>query len=97
MSSIFSPSLPSSRRAVRRRKAWGDLFGVLVRAAREQEGRSVEEAARLAGIKAREWEAVEAGQVPRTWEELDALGNGLEAGRSWIGSIAILCAEAWGR
>lgn len=97
MSSMFSPSLPSSSRAVFRRKVWGQIFGQLIQGAREQEGRSAEEAARLAGMKAWEWEEVEAGQVPKTWEELDALGNGLQASRSWMGSIAILCAEAWGK
>ena len=88
MSNTYAVSSPS-------RQLWGQIFGQFVQEAREQDGRSVEEAARLAGMKASEWEAVEAGQVPLTWKELDDLAAGLNADRSWIGSLVILCVVAW--
>ena len=93
MSSNYAVSSPSRRTF--RRQVWGQIFGQFIQEIRERDGRSVEEAARLAGMKASEWEAVEAGQVPLTWEEMDALAEGLKASRSWIGSLVILCAGAW--
>ena len=47
-----------------RRLVWGRLFGQCVEKTREAAGRSVEEAAHLAGMEASEWSAVEAGFVP---------------------------------
>lgn len=94
MSSLFTPSFPPSRRAFRR-QVWAQAFGGLIRQIREQQGLCVEEAARLADMKASDWEAVEAGEVPRTWGELFALGEGLKASRSWICTLVIMCREAW--
>jgi len=94
MSSLFTPSFPLSRRAFRR-QAWGQIFGGLIQQIREQEGRSVEEAARLAEMKAADWEAIEAGEVPHTWKEVFALGEGLKVSRSWMYALVVMCREAW--
>ena len=47
-----------------RRQAWGRLFGTCIEKAREAGGRSVEEAAHLAGMEACQWAAIEDGYVP---------------------------------
>ena len=47
-----------------RRLVWGRLFGQCVEKTRQAAGRSVAEAAHLAGMEASEWSAVEAGFVP---------------------------------
>ena len=65
-------------------RLWGQLFGSLLREAREERGRSVEEAAEAAGMRAAEWEAVEAGQVPETWEKARRMADGLGIDRMWI-------------
>ena len=61
MSNAYAVSSPSSRRAFRR-QVWGQIFGEFIRGIRERDGHSAEEAAQLAGMKASEWEAVEAGR-----------------------------------
>lgn len=97
MSSMFPPSLPSSRRAALQREVWGRFFGGLIRKVREKDGRSLEEIAGLAGMTAAEWEALEAGQVPSTSEQLLSITDALRTGRPWMASIVFLCAGAWGR
>jgi transcriptional regulator with XRE-family HTH domain len=77
-----------------RRWAWGGLFGLIIRQNREAAGRSVEEAARLAGMKAAEWQAVEAGQVPRL-AQLRPMAAALELGRDQIATLAVFCRDAW--
>ena len=47
-----------------RRQAWGRLFGSCIEKTREAGGRSVEEAAHLAGMEASQWAAIEDGYVP---------------------------------
>ena len=78
-----------------RRKAWGQLFGSLLREAREERGRSVEEAAEAAGLSNTEWEAVEAGQVPENWEKIRQMAEGLGGDRMWLAPLVLFCHEAW--
>ena len=70
MSSLFPSRLPHSPFAVAQRRLWGQFFGDMIREARQERGRSIEEAARLAGMEVAAWKAVEAGQVPGTREQL---------------------------
>ena len=77
-----------------RRRVWGGLFGLVIREKREAAGRSVEEAARLAGMKAEEWLNVESGQVPNP-AQLHSMANALELGRDQIATLAVFCHEAW--
>jgi len=95
MSNAIRSSSRSRRTTPFRRKAWSQLFGSLIREAREERGRSVEEAAEAAGMSTSEWEAVEAGQVPETWEKVRRMADGLGIDRSWIVPLVLFCREAW--
>jgi transcriptional regulator with XRE-family HTH domain len=97
MSSMFLTSLPSSCRAAFERQVWGQFFGMLIQGAREDRGRSIEDTARLAGMEASEWGAIEAGKVPRTREQLAAMAGALEVDWNGMASLAFLCRQAWGR
>jgi transcriptional regulator with XRE-family HTH domain len=69
----------------------------MIREARQQRGRSIEEAARLAGMEVSGWRAVEDGQVPGTREQLQAMATGLDIEWGVMGFLATLCSPAWGR
>ena len=87
---------PSSRRGFTdfRRKNWGNFFGGMLCEARLERGRSVEDAARAAGMEASEWEAVEAGQVP-DWAKACRMADALGVDRMGIASLVLFCHEAW--
>ncbi len=74
---------------------WGRTFGLFVKESREKTGRSVEEAARLAGMEAREWRAMEAGMTPEP-EQLHPIGDALELSHRLIDGLAEFCQDAWG-
>ena len=95
MSNVFRSSSRSPCTSAFRRQVWGDLFGNFLRDAREERGRSVEEAAEAAGMAVVEWEAVEAGQVPDTWEQVRRIADGLGTDRSWMVPLVLFCHEAW--
>jgi transcriptional regulator with XRE-family HTH domain len=77
-----------------RRLVWGRLFGQCVGKTRLAAGRSVEEAARLAGMEASEWASVEAGFVPDP-AQLRPMADALELGYDRIATMAVLCRDAW--
>ena len=77
-----------------RRLAWGRLFGQCVGKTREAAGRSVGEAARLAGMETSEWAAVEAGYVPDP-ARLRPMADALELRYDKIATMAVLCRDAW--
>ena len=77
-----------------RRLVWGRLFGQCVGKTREAAGRSVEEAARLAGMEASEWASVEAGYVPDP-AKLRPMADALEIAYGKIAMLAVLCREGW--
>ena len=62
------------------RGVWGALFGEEIQLRREERGLSVEQAAQRAGLRSEDWQAIEAGQVPESWEQVCAVGDGREAG-----------------
>jgi hypothetical protein len=95
MSTSFSASLP--RRTAFQRQVWDEFFGDMIRSAREDKGRSIEEAAPRAGMTVAEWEAMEEGLVPGTREQLVAIAEALEADLDAIVALAILCRLAWSR
>ena len=76
------------------RLAWGRLFGQCVGKTRETAGRSVGEAARLAGMETSEWAAVEAGYVPDP-ARLRPMADALELRYDRIATMAVLCRDAW--
>lgn len=77
-----------------RRLVWGRLFGQCVGKTREAAGRSVAEAAHLAGMEASEWLAVEAGFVPDP-SKLRPMADALERRYHRIATMAVLCRGAW--
>ena len=78
-----------------RRQARGRLFGICIGKTREAGGRSVEEAARLAGMAASQWAAVEAGYVPADSTQLRSMAGALELSFDKIARLAMLCGDAW--
>ena len=78
-----------------RRGVWGVLFGEEIELRREERGLSLEEAASRAGLSPEEWEDIEAGQVPESWQQLCALADGLGEKRVVMASLVIRYAGAW--
>jgi hypothetical protein len=77
-----------------RRLVWGRLFGQCVEMTRQAAGRSVAEAADLAGMEASEWSAVEAGFVPDP-AKLHPMADALALRYDRIAIMALLCRGAW--
>ena len=77
------------------RGVWGVLFGEEIQLRREERGLSVEEAAERAGLSPEVWQAIEAGQVPESWQELCAVAEGLGEKRVVMASLVIRYAGAW--
>ena len=78
-----------------RRETWGNVFGGLLREARLERGRSVEDAARAAEMEVSEWEAVEAGQVPQGWAAVCRMTDALGVDRVGATALVMFCCEAW--
>ena len=95
MSSMFTEPLPRSSRAACERQVWGKFFGDLIRSARETRRLSVEEASRAAGMPASEWEAIEAGAVPRVLGQIHALAAGLGLEFEAMAPVVLFCRGAW--
>ena len=94
MSMLFRKPLP---RSAYQRQVWGEFFGDLIRSAREERRLSVEAAAGRAEMRAAAWEAIEAGRVPATREQLQALAVGLGVEWSALAGLALFCRGAWER
>ena len=77
------------------RGIWGVLFGEEIQLRREERGLSVEEAAGRAGLAAPDWQAIEDGRVPESWEQLCAVAEGLGEKRVVMASLVIRYAGAW--
>ena len=76
------------------RQALSRLFGNCVEAPRQAGGRSIEEAAHLAGMEASEWSAVEEGYVPAP-SQLRPMADSLEIGHDKLAVLATICRGAW--
>jgi len=74
-----------------------EFFGSLIRSAREIRNLSAEQAARRAGMTPVEWEAIEAGRVPRPREQLQAVAAGLDIEWIAMAGLAVICRQAWGK
>ena len=78
------------------RGSWRRLFGRFLQGAREAAGRSIEETARLAGMEAAEWSAIEAGNcVPHTKRQLQSMAKALEMEWLAMAETVLLCRDAW--
>jgi transcriptional regulator with XRE-family HTH domain len=97
MSSLFWDSPSRSSRAAYRCQVWGEFFGGLIGAARQERGLSIEDMARRTGMPESEWNAIEAGTLPQTREELQAIAAGLDI--EWEDMVPFIwfCREAWAR
>jgi DNA-binding XRE family transcriptional regulator len=78
-----------------RRGVWGVLFGEEIELRREERGLSIEEVARRAGLSPDEWEDIEGGRVPESWQQLCAVADGLGEKRVVMASLVIRYAGAW--
>lgn len=74
---------------------WAGIFAKAIQKNRQARGLSLEDAARLAGMKTSEWAAIEAGAVPRTEAELHAIAGTLEIGYDQLFNLVLLCRDAW--
>jgi transcriptional regulator with XRE-family HTH domain len=97
MSRLFPESFSRSSRAACERRVWAAFFGDLIRSARQTRGLSIEEASRAAGMAVSEWEAIEAGTVPRILEQLQALAAGLGLEFEAMVPLVLFCRDAWRR
>ena len=67
----------------------------MIQERREALGRSVEAAARLAGMEASEWAAVESGGVAADQDRLRAIADAIEVGFDEMALTVYLCQGAW--
>jgi transcriptional regulator with XRE-family HTH domain len=67
----------------------------MVQDCREARGRSVEEAASLAGLESSEWAAVEAGHIPADPKRLRSMADALEIDFSQMSLMVCICQGAW--
>lgn len=74
---------------------WRQMFGSMILERREAIGRSVEEAARLAGMESSEWAAIEAGHIPADPARLRSMAAALEVGFEELALLAYICQGAW--
>jgi len=77
------------------RRSQGRLFGRFIAGVRENQNRSIEQVATLAGMTMCEWLAVEAGRVPNDPNQLRQIADALEVGHDKIAIFALICREAW--
>jgi DNA-binding XRE family transcriptional regulator len=92
---MFVDFLPLPHPGHFRRGVWGALFGEEIQLRREERGISIEDAAERAGLSIENWQDLEAGQVPESWEQLCALAKGLGEKRVVMASLVIRYAGAW--
>jgi transcriptional regulator with XRE-family HTH domain len=74
---------------------WGRIFGLSIQSGRKKKAYTVEEAARLAGMEASAWLAIEAGRVPESAEQLRSMAGALGFTNAQLGMVVLLCRGAW--
>jgi len=77
------------------RNIWRQLFGSMVQDMREAAGRSVEDAAHLAGMEASEWMAVEAGYITADPAWLRPMADSLGIRFDQLAPLVTICQGAW--
>ena len=76
---------------------WSRMFGSFMQSAREKAGLSVENAAELAGMDARNWLAMETGVwLPATRQQLQLISAALDIDWATMTKIVAMCRQAWG-
>jgi len=79
----------------RQRDIWRRLFGSMIEECRCLAGRSLAEAAHLAGMESSEWEAVELGYIPADPNRLRAMAAALGIRYDQMAMMVHLCQGAW--
>jgi len=78
------------------RRFFTSIFASAIQNTRKAAGRSIPDAARLAGMELSEWMALEAGGLlPQTSEQLSAIAGALEVDYDWMANWVVLCWSAW--
>lgn len=90
MSNRNSPSRQALRLSLVEPRVCAENLGQHIRSARLRDGRPLEEIAPLAALTVPEWEAIEAGRAPDTWEHICLISAALYLGRSWRPYLAQL-------
>ena len=76
---------------------WARVFGRFIKCGREKAGLSVENAAELAGIDARNWLAMETGAwLPATRQQVQFIAAALDIDWPTMTRIIAMCSRAWG-
>ncbi len=88
---MFAP-VPSSYLL---RRSMGRLFGFFIQEARKKAALSIAEAARLSGMEASEWMAIEEGIVPQDIDRLRAMADAMEISFEQIAMPVLVCRAAW--
>ena len=87
-------SSPRSRHAHREAavvpRVCAEILGQHIQAARLRDGRPLEVIAPLAALTVLEWETIEAGRAPDTWEQICLISAALYLGRSYTPYLAKL-------
>ena len=87
-------SLPPSYPSEQRHTVWSRLFGRSICETRKSAGLSLEEAARLSGMQASEWLAIEEGYALEDVNRLRAMADAMEISFDRIAMVVLLCREA---
>jgi hypothetical protein len=78
-------------------QVWARFFGQFMQSARDKVGLSVENAAELAGMDARNWLAMESGAwLPATRQQLQFIAAALDIDWAAMTRIVAMCRQAWG-
>jgi transcriptional regulator with XRE-family HTH domain len=73
----------------------GRLFGYCIQEARKQASLSIEEVARLSGMEASEWMAIEEGTAPQDINRLRAMAAAMQIRFDQIATLVLVCRAAW--
>ena len=96
MGTMFTP-LPSTAENEYFEGVWARMFGSFMASAREKAAFSVEQAAKLTGIGAQRWSAMEAGDwLPETRQQFRSIAAALNIEWSLMVSVVQMCSQAWG-
>jgi hypothetical protein len=76
------------------RKVWGQLFGIMMRKARQNSCLPLEAVALLSGMSTEEWLAVESGEVPDP-ALLKPMTAALGMSPAQMGTVIQICRGAW--
>jgi hypothetical protein len=83
-------SASSARRSPSYRRICARAFAEHIHSARLRDGRLLAELAPKAGLTVPQWEEIEGGRMPDTWEHVLLLARALDLDDSWLSYFARL-------